>query len=65
MLKENDLASSEDTITLEQRRAFLRLPLAERRRILSQQAENVARHCESEQSVREREDWQGGDIVEY
>ena len=65
MLKENDLASPEDTMTLEQRRAFLKLPLAERRRILSQQAENAASHYESEQSVREREDWQGGDIVEY
>lgn len=28
MLKENDLVSSEETMTLEQRRAFLRLPLA-------------------------------------
>ena len=65
MLKQNDLISSEERMTLEQRRAFLKLPLAERRRILSQQAENAASHYESEQSVREREAWQGGDIVEY
>jgi len=65
MLKQNDLVSSEETTTLEQRRAFLKLPLAERRRILSQQAENAASHYESGQSVREREAWQGGDIVEY
>ena len=65
MLKQNDLVSSEETMTLEQRRAFLKLPLAERRRILSQQAENAVSHYESEQSVREREAWQGGDIVEY
>ena len=64
MLKQNDLIISDDPITLEQRRAFLELPLAERRRILSKQAENASRHYESEQSIRERELWQGGDIVE-
>jgi len=65
MLKQNDLVSSEEPMTLEQRRAFLRLSLDERRRILSQQAEHAAKHYESQQSVREREAWQGGDIVEY
>ena len=65
MLKQNDLANSEERMTLEQRRAFLKLPLAERRRMLSRQAENAANQYESEQSVREREAWQGGDIVEY
>jgi hypothetical protein len=65
MLKQNDLASSEETMTLEQRRAFLKLPLAERRRLLSRQAEDAARYYELEQSVQEREAWQGGDIVEY
>lgn len=64
MLKQNDLVSSEETMTLEQRRAFLKLPLSERRRILSRQAEDAASHYEFEQSVREREAWQGGDIVE-
>ena len=65
MLKQNDLVNSEETMTLEQRRAFLKLPLAERRRLLSQQAEDAASHYETEQSLRERETWQGGDIVEY
>jgi hypothetical protein len=65
MLKQNDLVSSEQTLTIEQRRAFLKLPLAERRRLLSQQADEAASHYESEQSIREREAWQGGDIVEY
>jgi hypothetical protein len=64
MLKQNDVISPEETTTLEQKRAFLKLPLAERRRILSQQAENSASHYESEQDVRERKAWQGGDIVE-
>ena len=65
MLKQNDLVSSEETMTLEQRRAFLKLPLAERRRILSQQAQRAASHYEFEQRVLEREAWQAGDIVEY
>ena len=65
MLKQNALIGSEEAMTLEQRRAFLKLPLAERRRLLSQQAEEAARHYESEQSFQEREAWQGGDIVEY
>jgi hypothetical protein len=65
MLKQNDLVSSEEPITLEQRRAFLKLPLAERRKILCRQAEDAAGHYESNQSVQDREGWQGGDIVEY
>jgi len=65
MLKQNDISSPEDAITLEQRRAFLKLTLAERRRILSQQAKDAVRHYESEESMTEREAWQGGDIVEY
>jgi hypothetical protein len=65
MLKQNELLSPDESLTIEQRRAFLKLPLAERRRILSQQAKDVADHYESEQTVLERETWQGGDIVEY
>ena len=65
MLKQNDVVRSEESMTLEQKRAFLKLPLAERRRILSQQAEAAAQHYESEQSALEREAWQGGDVVEY
>jgi hypothetical protein len=65
MLKQNELVSPEETMTLDQKRAFLKLPLSERRRILSQQAQKAESHYEIEQSVREREVWQGGDIVEY
>lgn len=65
MLKQNDLVNDEQAMTLEQRRSFLKLPLAERRRILSEQAEDAAGHYEAEQSVQAREAWQGGDIVEY
>jgi hypothetical protein len=65
MLKENELLNSEETITLEQRRAFLKLPLGERRKVLSQQADDAAIHYEFEQNIAERDAWQGGDIVEY
>lgn len=65
MLKQNDLIRPEEVMTIEQRRAFLKLSLAERRRILSQLAEGAAHHYECEQGIREREAWQGGDIVEY
>ncbi len=65
MLKQNDFIKPDNLTTLEQKRAFLRLPLTERRRILMQQAEDMASHYESEQSTTEREPWQGGDIVDY
>lgn len=65
MLKQNDLVSPEEAMTLEQRRAFLKLPLAERRTILSQQAEEAARLYESDQNIGEPEVWQGDDIVKY
>lgn len=54
--------SSEQPLTLEERRAFLRLPLAERRRILAEQAESLQAHYEEDTEWRE---FQGGDIVEY
>ena len=64
MLKQNDLIKQDDLSSTEQKRAFLKLPLAERRRILLQQAEDTAGHYEVEQSTSEREAWQGGDVVE-
>lgn len=65
MLNQNDLVRLEQAMSLERRRAFLKLLLAERRTILSQQAAHMAHHYESEESSREREAWQGGDVVEY
>ncbi|EAZ93041.1 hypothetical protein [Crocosphaera chwakensis] len=50
------------TLTLEQRRAFLKLPLSERRRILSQQAAEMEKH------YQENTDWKeflAGDIIDY
>jgi len=51
-------------MTLDQRRAFMKLPLEERRRRLAAQADRMAEHYESEPEATERAEWQGGDIVE-
>jgi transcriptional regulator with XRE-family HTH domain len=48
---------------LVKRRAFMELPMEERRKILSRQAEAVKEHYE--ETTDERQAWQGGDIVDY
>lgn len=48
---------------LEERRAFMKLPLEERRKILAKEAEEAAKHYEED--YEEWNDLQGGDIVEY
>jgi hypothetical protein len=45
-----------------QRRAFMMLPLEERRRRLAEQAEKAAAYYEQDPEWREL---QGGDIIEY
>ena len=52
-------------LTLADRLAFMKLPIEERRRILAEQAEAMFAHYDLEENRRERELWQGGDIVEY
>jgi transcriptional regulator with XRE-family HTH domain len=49
-------------LSLIERRAFLKLPLKERRRIMAAQAEKVAPAYVQE---AEWQEWQGGDIVDY
>lgn len=51
----------EDPLSLIERRAFMKLPLAERRRIMQAQAEKLLSSYEDD---AEREEWQGGDIIE-
>ncbi len=49
-------------LTQEQRRTFLKLPLSERRRILTQQAADMENH------YQQNKDWKeflAGDIIEY
>lgn len=51
--------------TLEKRREFLKLPLAERRRLLEEMAEKATSHYEEPEAKKQRELWQGGDVIEY
>lgn len=57
-------AEADQPLTLAQRRAYMQLPLEERRRRLAAQADLMAAHYEQEPEQTEREAWQGGDIVE-
>jgi len=49
-------------LSLVERRALMKLPLAERRRVLAEQAAKVAAHYDDDTEWREL---QGGDIVDY
>lgn len=64
MITKEPSAETDRGLTLAQRRAYMQLPLAERRRQLAEQAELMVRHYESQPEAAEREVWQGGDIVE-
>ena len=58
------VAEAEPALTLAQRRAYMTLPLEERRKRLAAQAERMVAYYEREPERTEREAWQGGDIVE-
>jgi hypothetical protein len=62
--KEETLETTAPLIPAE-RLAFIRLPIEERRTLLEEQAEAMIADYELEANRRERELWQGGDIVEY
>lgn len=51
-------------LTLEQRRRFLKLPIAKRRAQMVKQAARMVRLYQSDKEGRRGEQWQGGDIVE-
>lgn len=65
MITEEDTLKKTATLTREERRAFMELPMAERRRILALQAEQMTGLYQVEPEMTDREQWQGGDIVEY
>jgi hypothetical protein len=64
MDRQAHVAESDQVCSLTQRRAYMQLPLEERRKRLAAQAERMAEHYEQEPERTERESWQGGDIVE-
>lgn len=55
-------AKVDQTTTLAQRRAFMKLPLEERRRILAEQAEGMLAHYQQDSEWQEL---QTGDVIEY
>ena len=57
-----DSTEEQQSISLKQRHAFMKLPLAERRRILAQQAEAMVAHYQQNQEWKEP---LTGDIIEY
>ena len=65
MIAQEETVEAETPKSLTEIREFLKLPIEERRRILADQAEQMVEHYEEESARREREIWQGGDIVEY
>ena len=52
----------EEPLSLIERRAFLRLPIAERSRLLAEQAEEMVSYYEQDTEWREL---QGGDFVDF
>jgi len=65
MITQEGTVNTERSMSGAEIREFLKLPIEERRRILAEQAEQMVEHYDEESSSRERELWQGGDIVEY
>lgn len=63
MISQEDKIGVAPPLTLDERRAFMKLPVEERRRKLAEQADRMIEHYEP--AGAEREEWQGGDIVEY
>ena len=63
-MTEEQVLTAESAMGPAERLALLNLPLAERRKILAKQAERLAQHYEEAEETKERELWQGGDIVD-
>ncbi len=64
VMESQEEPTSGQAISLSQRRAYMKLPLEERRRQLAAQADQMMEHYEQAAEQSEREVWQGGDIVE-
>ena len=64
MSRQAKAAETDQVCSLTQRRAFMKLSLAERRKCLAAQAELMSEHYEQECERVDREAWQGGDLVE-
>jgi hypothetical protein len=63
IIRPGKAAQVDQELSLAQRR-YMQLPLEERRKRLTAQADQMAEHYEQEPEHTERIAWQGGDIVE-
>lgn len=64
MTTQEATATQMQIMTIEQRRMFLSMPIEQRRRLMNEQAAKMIEHYNSEQETKDREEWQGDDIVE-
>ena len=64
MITQEKTAEVDHSLSLTKRRAYMTLPLIERRNQLAGQAERMAEYCGQEPERSERIVWQGGDIIE-
>ena len=64
MSRQKNKVEVDQGLSLAQRRAYMQLPLEERRKRLAAQADRMVEHYEQEPEQTERLAWQGGDIVE-
>ena len=63
-MSSSDAKTTEQGLSLDERRAFMRLPLEERRRRMADQAEKMTDFYQSQAEMNQRQDWQGGDLVD-
>jgi hypothetical protein len=64
MSRQAKVTETDQVCCLTKRRAYMKLPLQERRKRLAAQAERMVDHYDQESERTEREAWQGDDIVE-
>jgi hypothetical protein len=64
MISKKDAVQKRSNSGLDNLRAFMKLPLQDRRRILSEQASLLEEDYEAEPELIEREQRQGGDVIE-
>ncbi len=64
MILHEKTTTADQELSLAQRRAYMQLPLEERRKRLAAQAAQMVDYYEQEPERTERIVWQGGDIVE-
>ena len=63
-MSSSDAKTTEQGLSLDERRAFMRLPLEERRQRMADQAKKLTDFYQSQAEMNQRQNWQGGDLVD-